>query len=90
MTSVTIALLAGFLSSQQATTLSVHCIVHPREGGIEIECALMHSDPDGTMSAIQSTRSGPLKVERVPVAGLAAGWCAGVQSVMTFEKGTPT
>lgn len=89
MTSITIALLSGFLSAKQTTELSVHCMVHPREKGIEIECALMHSDADGKMSAVQTTKSGTLEIDQVPVPGLAAAWCAGIQSVMTFEKGNP-
>lgn len=94
MTTIALALLSGFLTTQQAPTLSVLCQASTTDKPptLTIECALLHKDPKtGTLTVVKAAESPALEVkDRIPVEGLAAVWCAGIEAAMSFPPGVPT
>lgn len=87
MTSITVALLAGFLTTKQTAELSVHCIAKaPAAGTLELSCALLHTAPDGKASVVKYMEAEPVKIDSVPVGGLAQAWAAGVTQLLTFDS----
>jgi hypothetical protein len=87
MTTITVALLSGFLSTQQVSELSVHCIAkQPAPGTLELSCALLHSPPGTDPKVVKYVQAEPIKIDSVPVGDLAQAWCAGVTSVFTFDS----
>lgn len=91
MTTIMIALLSGFLSSQQCTELSVHCMATKSDAGLVFECGLMHTDPKtGAHEIISRSSTNPTKMDRIPVTGLLATWQSGISAVLSFGDGKPT
>jgi hypothetical protein len=92
MTTIMLALLSGFLTTQQVSELSVLCTASKTTtgDGITISCAVLHTDPQGKMDIVQRVESPELKVTKVPVPGLAAVWCAGIEAALDFPQSAPT
>ena len=90
MTTIMLALLSGFLTTQQASELSVLCTAVKTPTGIKIDCAVLHQAGDGKMDIVQRVESPDLPVERIPVPGLASVWCAGIEAALDFPQSEQT
>lgn len=89
MTSIMLALLSGFLTTQQAQTMSVLCTATTSPKGVTFDCMLFHRNEKGELQPVQSASTGALELDTVPLPMMGGAWCAATQAVLEFKKAPP-